>query len=166
MLARGGAGRSCCEGVTGSRVRGNVFDGVGDGLVVDGAGHGTEVTGNVFLRASGWFIDAPDLAAGGNYWATADASAAAAGCGAGSACCRGSRRARRGTSEDLRRQRVEVAQVERLPRAAARGRPAADRAARPGPTGQRPAGRSLGTGGQQRVHEQLRRDPRSSARRR
>jgi parallel beta-helix repeat protein len=63
---------------TGSRVRGNLFDGVGDGLLVDGAGHGTEVTGNVFLRASGWFIDAPDLAAGGNYWATADAAAASA----------------------------------------------------------------------------------------
>jgi hypothetical protein len=55
-----------------------VLDGVGDGIVVDGTGHATEVTGNVFLRASGWFIDAPDLAAGGNYWATADASAAAA----------------------------------------------------------------------------------------
>jgi len=51
---------------------------VGDAIVVDGAGHGTEVTGNVFLKASGWFIDAPDLAAGGNYWATADASAASA----------------------------------------------------------------------------------------
>ncbi len=63
---------------TGSRLRGNVLDGVGDGIVVDGAGHATEVTGNVFLRTSGWFIDAPDLAAGGNYWATADASAAAA----------------------------------------------------------------------------------------
>ncbi len=63
---------------TGSRIRGNVFDGVGDGLLVDGVGHGTEVTGNVFLRARGWFIDAPDLAAGGNYWATADASAASA----------------------------------------------------------------------------------------
>jgi len=32
----------------------------------------------VFLRATGWFIDAPDLAAGGNYWATADAQRAAA----------------------------------------------------------------------------------------
>jgi len=63
---------------TGSRIRGNVLDGVGDAIVVDGAGHGTEVTGNVFLKASGWFIDAPDLAAGGNYWATADASAASA----------------------------------------------------------------------------------------
>ena len=89
------------QGTTGSRVRGNVFDGVGDGLVVDGAGHATEVTGNVFLRASGWFIDAPDLAAGGNYWATADAAAAPPGCRDGSACCRGGRRARRGTSEDL-----------------------------------------------------------------
>jgi parallel beta-helix repeat protein len=66
------------RGAIGSRVRGNVFDGVGDGLVVDGAGHGTEVSGNVFLRASGWFIDAPDLVAGGNYWATADAQHAAA----------------------------------------------------------------------------------------
>ena len=51
---------------------------VADGLVLDGAGHATEVTGNIFLRASRWFIEAPDLAAGGNYWATADASAATA----------------------------------------------------------------------------------------
>ena len=66
------------QATTGSRVRGNVFDGVGDGLTVDGAGHGTEVSGNVFLKARGWFIDAPDLAAGGNYWATTDAAAASA----------------------------------------------------------------------------------------
>ncbi len=66
------------RGVIDSRVRGNIFDGVVDGLVVDGTGHGTEVSGNVFLRAKGWFIDAPDLAAGGNYWATADAARAAA----------------------------------------------------------------------------------------
>lgn len=66
------------QGTTGSRVRGNQLDGLGDGLVIDNAGHGTEVTGNVFLRASGWFIEAPDLAAGGNYWATADAAAASA----------------------------------------------------------------------------------------
>ncbi|HEX3234299.1 MAG TPA: NosD domain-containing protein [Gemmatimonadales bacterium] len=65
------------EATTGSRVRGNLFDGVGSGLVIDSAGHGTEVTGNVFLRAAGWFIDAPDLVAGGNYWATTDANAAA-----------------------------------------------------------------------------------------
>jgi parallel beta-helix repeat protein len=66
------------RGIAGSKVRGNVLDNVGDGLVIDGAGHSTEVTGNVFLRASGWFIEAPDLSAGGNYWATADAASAAA----------------------------------------------------------------------------------------
>jgi len=60
------------------QLRGNLFDGVGDGLVLDGAGHAAEVTGNIFLRASRYFIDAPDLAAGGNYWATADPSGVAA----------------------------------------------------------------------------------------
>lgn len=63
---------------TRAQVRGNLFDGVGDGLVLDGAGHATEVTGNIFLRATRWFIDAPDLAAGGNYWATSDPNAASA----------------------------------------------------------------------------------------
>ncbi|MGH7578925.1 MAG: right-handed parallel beta-helix repeat-containing protein [Gemmatimonadales bacterium] len=66
------------QGTSGSRIRGNLLDGLVDGLVIDNAGHGTEVTGNVFLRASGWFIEAPDLAAGGNYWGTADAAAASA----------------------------------------------------------------------------------------
>ena len=66
------------EETTRVQLRGNLFDGVSDGLVLDGAGHATEVTGNIFLRASRWFIDAPDLAAGGNYWATADASSATA----------------------------------------------------------------------------------------
>jgi parallel beta-helix repeat protein len=66
------------ERTTRAQLRGNLFDGVGDGLVLDGAGHASEVTGNVFLRATRWFIDAPDLAAGGNYWATADAAGATA----------------------------------------------------------------------------------------
>jgi nitrous oxidase accessory protein NosD len=66
------------ERTTRAQLRGNVFDGVGDGLVLDGTAYGTEVTGNIFLRASRWFIDAPDLAAGGNYWATTDASGATA----------------------------------------------------------------------------------------
>ena len=66
------------QGTSGSRVRGNLLDGLVDGLVIDNIGHGTEVTGNVFLRTTGWFIEAPDLAAGGNYWATADAAAASA----------------------------------------------------------------------------------------
>jgi parallel beta-helix repeat protein len=66
------------ERTTRAQLRGNVFDGVRDGLLVDGDGHASEVTGNIFLRASRWFIEAPDLAAGGNYWATADASTATA----------------------------------------------------------------------------------------
>ena len=65
------------EGVARSRIRGNVIDEVGDALVIDSTGHGTEVAGNVFLRASGAYIVAPDLTAGGNYWATIDAPAAA-----------------------------------------------------------------------------------------
>ncbi|HZI77626.1 MAG TPA: NosD domain-containing protein, partial [Gemmatimonadales bacterium] len=60
------------------QLRGNLFDRVGDGLVVDGDGHASEVSGNIFLRASRWFINAPDLAAGGNYWGTTDAAAATA----------------------------------------------------------------------------------------
>jgi parallel beta-helix repeat protein len=63
---------------TRAQVRRNLFDGVGDGLVLDGSGHATEVTGNIFLRATRWFIDAPDLAAGGNYWATSDPNGASA----------------------------------------------------------------------------------------
>jgi parallel beta-helix repeat protein len=66
------------ERTTRAQLRGNLFDGVGDGLVLDETGHATEVTGNIFLRATRWFIDAPDLVAGGNYWATADASSATA----------------------------------------------------------------------------------------
>jgi parallel beta-helix repeat protein len=66
------------ERTTRAQLRGNLFDGVGDGLVLDGAGHASEVSGNVFLRASRWFLEAPDLAAGGNYWATADAAGATA----------------------------------------------------------------------------------------
>lgn len=65
-------------GVARSRVRGNVIDRVDEALVIDAAGHATEVTGNVFLRAVRTYIVAPDLEAGGNYWATADAPAAAA----------------------------------------------------------------------------------------
>ncbi|MGH7499033.1 MAG: NosD domain-containing protein [Gemmatimonadales bacterium] len=65
------------QGVARSRIRGNVIDGVDEAVVIDSTGHATEVTGNVFLRASGSYIVAPDLAAGGNYWATPDARAAA-----------------------------------------------------------------------------------------
>lgn len=53
-------------------VVGNVLDQVGDGLVGDTAAIDASVTANIFLSARGWFIDAPDLNAGGNYWATAN----------------------------------------------------------------------------------------------
>lgn len=63
------------EHTTQTRVRGNLFDGVGEALVADRAGAGTEVTGNVFLRADRLFIRAPVLDAGKNYWGTADEAA-------------------------------------------------------------------------------------------
>ncbi|MBA2628114.1 MAG: right-handed parallel beta-helix repeat-containing protein [Gemmatimonadales bacterium] len=63
------------ERTTQARLRGNLFDGVQDGLVVDGAGRGSEVLGNVFLRAARSYIQAPELTAGGNYWGAADAEA-------------------------------------------------------------------------------------------
>ncbi len=59
------------ESTTRARIRGNLFDGVRDGLIVDSMGRDAAVTGNVFLRASGRFIDAAALDAGGNYWGAA-----------------------------------------------------------------------------------------------
>ena len=66
------------ERSSGITVVGNVFDDVGDGLVGDAAAIDAGVTGNVFLTVRGWFVDAPDLNAGGNFWATADERAAQA----------------------------------------------------------------------------------------
>ena len=73
----GGAERGIVlEQSRGIAVVGNVFDGVADGLVGDTAAIDASVTGNIFLTASRWFIDAPDLNAGGNFWGTADVRAA------------------------------------------------------------------------------------------
>jgi parallel beta-helix repeat protein len=58
------------EQTTHSKVRGNLFDAVGDGLIVDEAGADAEVSGNIFLRADRLFIRASRLDAGGNYWGT------------------------------------------------------------------------------------------------
>jgi parallel beta-helix repeat protein len=66
------------ERSTGTTVVGNVFDGVGEGLVGDAAAIDARVTGNVFLTVRDWFVDAPDLNAGGNFWATTDERAAQA----------------------------------------------------------------------------------------
>lgn len=57
---------------------GNVFDDVGDGIVADAVAIDARVTANIFLAVRGWFVDAPDLNAGGNFWATADERAAQA----------------------------------------------------------------------------------------
>jgi parallel beta-helix repeat protein len=61
-----------------ARVRGNTFDNLDEGLVADSAARDAQVTGNVFLRAQRWFIVAPALTAGSNYWATATEAGAAA----------------------------------------------------------------------------------------
>jgi parallel beta-helix repeat protein len=64
------------ERTTRARLRGNLFDGVEDGLVVDSAGSDAEVSGNVFLSAQRWLIDAVQLDAGNNYWGPRDQDAA------------------------------------------------------------------------------------------
>jgi len=61
------------ERTTQARLRGNLFDGVGDGLVVDADGRDAEVVGNIFLRAAQSFVQAPSLNAGSNYWGAASA---------------------------------------------------------------------------------------------
>ena len=67
VLARLGRGL-VLEGTTQLRIRGNVFDGDGEGLVADAAAKDAAVQGNVFLRPGQFFVRAPDLNAGGNYW--------------------------------------------------------------------------------------------------
>ena len=61
------------ERTTRSRMRGNLFDGVDDAVVADSASADLQLTGNVFLSARRWFIDAPVLDAGGNFWAVVSA---------------------------------------------------------------------------------------------
>jgi parallel beta-helix repeat protein len=75
VLAKVGRG-IVLERTTRVRLRGNLFDGVEDGLVVDSAGSDAEVSGNVFLTARRWLIDAVELDAGNNYWGPRDQEAA------------------------------------------------------------------------------------------
>jgi parallel beta-helix repeat protein len=65
------------EQTTRVRLRGNLFDGVDEGLVADSAAAEAEVTGNVFLSARRWLIDAVRLDAGGNFWGPKDPAAVA-----------------------------------------------------------------------------------------
>jgi parallel beta-helix repeat protein len=62
------------ERTTGVRLRGNLLDGVGDGLIVDSLSRDVEGNGNVFLSASRWLVDAVDLDLGGNYWGGGDST--------------------------------------------------------------------------------------------
>ena len=68
---QGGAGHRAGT-TTRSKLRGNLFDGVEDGLVVDSAGSRPHRSGNVFLSARRWLIVAVTLDAGGNYWGATD----------------------------------------------------------------------------------------------
>ncbi len=63
------------ERTTRARLRGNLFDGVNDAVVADSASADAELSGNVFLSARRWFIDATLLDAGGNYWGLRDPAA-------------------------------------------------------------------------------------------
>lgn len=71
VIARVGQG-IVLEATSRSRLRGNLLDGVQDGLVVDSTGADLELSGNVFLSAQRWLIDAVELDAGGNYWGGKD----------------------------------------------------------------------------------------------
>lgn len=60
------------ERTTRLKLRGNLIDLVDDAVVVDSAGADAEVSGNVFLSARRWLIDAVSLDAGGNFWGARD----------------------------------------------------------------------------------------------
>lgn len=53
---------------TAVRLRGNLLDRDGVGLVADSAASGTLVVGNIFARPGQAYVRAPELNAGGNYW--------------------------------------------------------------------------------------------------
>ena len=59
------------QGTTQLRVRGNVFDGNSEGLVADATAKDAVVQGNIFLRPGRFYVIAPELNAGGNYWDSA-----------------------------------------------------------------------------------------------
>ena len=56
------------QGTTQARVRGNVFDSDAESLVADAAAKDAVVQGNVFLRPGRFYVIAPELNAGGNFW--------------------------------------------------------------------------------------------------
>jgi parallel beta-helix repeat protein len=63
------------QGTTQARVRGNVFDGDNESLVADVAARDAVVQGNIFLRPGRFYVIAPELNAGGNFWGSASEEA-------------------------------------------------------------------------------------------
>ena len=63
------------QGTTQLRIRGNVFDGDREALVADAAAKDAVVQGNVFLRPGRFYVIAPELNAGGNFWGSASEEA-------------------------------------------------------------------------------------------
>ena len=56
------------QGTTQLRIRGNVFDGNREALVADAIAKDAAVQGNVFLRPGRFYVIAPELNAGANFW--------------------------------------------------------------------------------------------------
>ena len=67
MISRFGRGL-VLQGTTQVRARGNVFDNDNEALVADAVARDAVVQGNVFLRPGRFYIIAPDLNAGSNFW--------------------------------------------------------------------------------------------------
>ena len=67
MLARLGRGL-VLQGTMQLRIRGNVFDDDREALVADASAKDAVVQGNIFLRPGRFYVIAPELNAGGNYW--------------------------------------------------------------------------------------------------
>ena len=67
MVSRFGRGL-VLQNTSQAKVRGNVFDGNMESLVADVAAKDAVVQGNVFLRPGRFYVLAPDLNAGGNFW--------------------------------------------------------------------------------------------------
>jgi parallel beta-helix repeat protein len=65
------------QGTTQARIRGNVLDDNRESLVADGAAKDAAVQGNVFLRPGRFYVIAPELNAGGNFWGSVNEEATA-----------------------------------------------------------------------------------------
>lgn len=74
MLAKFGRGL-VVQGTTQLRIRGNVFDGDNECLVADATAKDAVVQGNIFLRPGRFYVIAPELNAGSNFWGSASEEA-------------------------------------------------------------------------------------------